>query len=191
MTYPERVWIGPHYEPLRVLVLGESWYGDYPEHLVTDAGYIAAYLANTQVDRMYTKIANATGLGKKTFWESVAFTNFVQRVGATLESRPTPELYVKAQDRLRRLLSEHMPKGVWILGTEQGTYSEPVVRAAGIACAVSPHPTRRGVTNIWLGQGWHALMAALQKSQPLARTDAQPVVAPDVRQPATPAATRG
>lgn len=161
MTYPERVWIGPHYECLRVFVLGESWYGDYEGDLVTDAGYITAYLANKQTDRMYTKMANASGLGKKKFWESIAFTNFVQRVGATLDSRPTHQQYLDAQDRLRRLLSEHRPKGVWILGTEQGAYSEPVVRAAGIPCQVSPHPTRRGVTNAWLGEGWHALIGAL------------------------------
>lgn len=181
MNYPERVWIGPHYDTLRVFVLGESWYGDYEGDLVTDAGYIAAYLANKQVDRMYNKMANAAGLGKKKFWESVTFTNFVQRVGDTLDCRPTSQQYVDAQGRLRRLLSEHVPNGVWILGIEQGAYSGPVVRTAGIACAVSPHPTRRGVTNAWLGEGWHALMATLHinSSPEHARTDAQPVVAPD------------
>lgn len=166
MSYPERVWIGPHYETSRVLVLGESWYGDYEGDLATDAGYIAAYLENKQIDRMYTKMANAAGLGKRKFWESIAFTNYVQRVGATLDCRPTPQQYLEAQDRLRRLLSEHTPMGVWILGTEQGAYSEPVVRAVGIACSVSPHPTRRGVTNAWLGEGWQALMATLQGHQP-------------------------
>ncbi len=167
MSCPERVWVGPHYEPLRVLVLGESWYGDYEGDLVTDAGYIAAYLANTQIDRMYTKVANASRLGKRKFWESVAFTNYVQRVGATLDSRPTTQQYLDAQDRLRRLLTELTPKGVWILGTEQGAYSEPMVRAAGIACEVSPHPTRRGVTNAWLGEGWHALTGTLQRQRAL------------------------
>ena len=161
MTYPERVWIGPHFDHHRILVLGESWYGDYEGDLVTDAGYITAYLANDQIDRMYTKMANATGLGKERFWKSVAFTNFVQRVGATLDCRPNPQHYREAQDRLRRLLTELKPNGVWVLGTEQGAYSEPVVLAAGIACAVSPHPTRRGVTNAWLGEGWHALVGAL------------------------------
>jgi len=146
MSHPERVWIGPQYDALRVLVLGESWYGDYEGDLVTDAGYIAAYLTGTQVDRMYTKMANATGLGKK-FWELVAFTNFVQRVGDTLDSRPTTQHYLDARDRLRLLLSELSPKGVWILGTEQGAYSAPVVRATGVACEVSPHPTRIGVTS--------------------------------------------
>jgi hypothetical protein len=182
MSYPERVWIGPHYESLRIFVLGESWYGDYRGNLATDAGYIAAYLADKQIDRMYTKMANATGLGKRKFWESVAFTNFVQRVGATLDCRPTPQHFLDAQDRLRRLLSKHRPKGVWILGTEQGAYSEPVVRAAGVACAISPHPTRHGVTNAWLGEGWHDLMTKLQghSSQPHARPYAQPLGASGV-----------
>ena len=30
MSYPERVWVGPAYFKLRVLVLGESLYGDFP-----------------------------------------------------------------------------------------------------------------------------------------------------------------
>jgi hypothetical protein len=191
MSFPERIWIGPHYESLRVFVLGESWYGDYEGDLVTDAGYVAAYLANKQVDRMYTKMANAAGLGKKKFWESIAFTNFVQRVGPTRDCRPTSQQYLGAKDRLRRLLSELAPKGVWILGTEQGAYSEPVVLAAGIPCKVSPHPTRRGVTNAELGQGWRELMAMLQGHPPHARTDAQPVVAPDGLQRASPASGRG
>ena len=164
MSYPERIWVGQGYESLRVLVLGESWYGDYEGDLVTDAGYIAAYLSNKQTDRMYTKIANATGLGKMKFWESVAFTNFVQRVGATVDCRPTSQQYINSQDRLRRLLSELAPEGVWILGTEQGAYSEPVVRGAGIACAVSPHPTRREVTSAWLGEGWRNLIEVLHGS---------------------------
>jgi len=172
MSHPERVWIGPQYDALRVLVLGESWYGDYEGDLVTDAGYIAAYLTGTQVDRMYTKMANATGLGKKKFWESVAFTNFVQRVGDTLDSRPTTQHYLDARDRLRLLLSELSPKGVWILGTEQGAYSAPVVRATGVACEVSPHPTRIGVTSAWLGQGWHALIATLHSQGPSSSADA-------------------
>ncbi|HRH14198.1 MAG TPA: hypothetical protein PK225_07575 [Azonexus sp.] len=192
MSYPERIWVGQNYESLRVLVLGESWYGDYEGDLVTDAGYIAAYLANKQPDRMYTKMANATGLGKKKFWDSVAFTNFVQRVGATLDCRPTSQQYLDAQDRLRRLLSELVPKGVWILGTEQGAYSEPVVRAAGIACTVSPHPTRRGVTNAWLGEGWCKLMATLQADpRSHACTDAQPGDAADRQQPASPPVAGG
>lgn len=163
MSYSERVWRGPHYDPRRVLVLGESWYGDYEGDLVTDAGYIAAYLGDKQTDRMYTKVANASGMGKKKFWQAVAFTNYVQRVGATLDCRPTDQLYLEARDRLKRLLAELKPKGVWILGTEQGEYSEPVVRAAGMACEVSPHPSRRGVTNVWLGEGWHALIGTLER----------------------------
>jgi|JI9StandDraft_2_1071091.scaffolds.fasta_scaffold35131_2 hypothetical protein len=160
--YPDRVWIGPYFETFRVLVLGESWYGDFQGDLVTDAGYIEAYLANIQVDRLYTKMANASGLGKQNFWKSVAFTNFVQRVGPTLDFRPTPHQYIDAQDRLCQLLSTLRPKGVWILGTEQGRYSEPIVREAGIACEVSPHPARRGVTKALLSEGWRTLNAAVQ-----------------------------
>lgn len=157
----ERIWIGPDYGTLRVLVLGESWYGDYDGDLATDAGYIAAYLDSKQVDRMYSKIANATGLGKQKFWRAVAFTNFVQRIGATPDCRPTRRHYQDARERLQLLLRELKPWGVWILGIEQSTYSAPVVSGAGIQCEVSPHPTSVGLPSARLAEGWNDLVARL------------------------------
>ena len=88
MTCEERIWIEPSFPEVGILVLGESWYGDYAGDLATDAEYIAAYLAGQQIDRMYTKMANASGLGKQTFWHSVSFTNLVHRIGATPDCRP-------------------------------------------------------------------------------------------------------
>jgi hypothetical protein len=163
----ERIWVGSRYSTSLILVLGESWYGDFEGDLVTDEGYISAYLAGRQTDRMYTRMANAAGLERAEFWHSVAFTNFVQRVGDTRNCRPTRAQYVEAQLRLSNLLMKHRPKGVWILGKEQSAYSEPVVRAAGIPCAVSPHPTSRGLSNEKLGEGWKRLMAAIRRTDNL------------------------
>ena len=47
MTYAERIWTGATFPDVGILVLGESWYGDYDGDLVTDAGYIAAYFSST------------------------------------------------------------------------------------------------------------------------------------------------
>jgi hypothetical protein len=163
----ERIWVGPRYSTSRILVLGESWYGEYEGDLVTDDGYISAYLAGKQTDRMYTRMANAAGLEKGEFWHAVAFTNFVQRVGDTRRCRPTRAQYVEAQPRLSNILLKYQPKGVWILGKEQSVYSQPVVRAAGISCAVSPHPTSRGVSNEQLGEGWRQLIASIPRSDNL------------------------
>lgn len=60
-AYPEKVWIGPNFQSLGIFVLGESWYGDFTKELVTDDGYIRAYLDGRVVDSLYTRIANGVG----------------------------------------------------------------------------------------------------------------------------------
>ena len=162
MSHAEKVWIGAGYSELRILVLGESWYGDFPDDLVTDDGYIRAYLDGRVTDAMYTRIANACKMSRSDFWNGVMFTNFVQRVGATRESRPSSEHYKDARVRLSRLLEEHTPRGVWILGLGQSEYSAPVVERAGIAYQVSAHPTSYGLKNATLGASWLALLAKSQ-----------------------------
>jgi hypothetical protein len=162
VTYPERIWIGSGYSSQRILVLGESWYGDFPGDLVTDDGYIRAYLEGRVSDAMYTRMANACELERRKFWEGILFTNFVQRVGATRDVRPTPEHYRSACARLACLLEEHTPRGVWILGLGQGAHSAPVVERAGIPYEVSAHPTSYGLKNATLGASWKALLAKAQ-----------------------------
>lgn len=65
MTYPEKIWQGRGFVQQRIFVLAESWYGDYSDELVTDDGYILAYLAGRVVDAMYTRIANACQLSRQ------------------------------------------------------------------------------------------------------------------------------
>lgn len=166
-TYLDKLWIGPAYSKQRILVLGESWYGDPPDGLVTDEAYIHAYLEGRVVDAMYSRIANACEVDRTEFWNSIVFTNFVQRVGATRNHRPTAEQYKSACERLARILEEQEPLGVWILGVQQGKYSAPVVERTGIAYEVSAHPTsRRGLTNAALGLSWRALIARSQSRGP-------------------------
>lgn len=157
-AYPERIWIGSRYADRKILVLGESWYGDYVGDLVTDDGYVRAYLDGRQADAMYTRMANASGLGKQAFWQGIAFTNFVQRVGDTRDCRPTPAEYRQARERLDRLLQTLSPCGVWILGIGQSEYSAPIIREAGIDLEVSAHPTSYGLSNAVLGASWRALV---------------------------------
>lgn len=155
----EKIWIGPNYPDRRIFVLGESWYGEFPGDLVTDDGYIRAYLdEKIPSDRMYSRIARACEMDKRQFWEGVMFTNFVQCVGETRQSRPTTEQYKAAEARLERLLEEQAPAGVWIIGIEQSKYSAPVVERAGIPYEVSPHTASFGLTNAKLGEGWKMLI---------------------------------
>ena len=164
MCHPEKIWIGSNYQTRRIFVLGESWYGDFSNELVTDDGYIRAYLDGRVKDAMYTRIANACQLQKAEYWQSVMFTNFVQRVGGTRKSRPTADHYVAACSRLADILEQHKPSGVWILGIGQGEYSSPVVRRAGIPNEVSAHPTSYGLKNSTLGSSWNALVEKINSS---------------------------
>jgi len=125
-----RIWRGRNYPESRIFILGESWYGEYLGDLNYDDGYIAAYVEGRQVDRMYSKMANAVGMSKATFWHSVAFTNFVQCVGPTRQSRPTPAMYSAAAPRLKAILSDISPAAVWVLGIEQSALSIPIIQAA-------------------------------------------------------------
>lgn len=157
----ERVWIGNRYPATRVFVLGESWYGTYEGDLVTDAGWIQAYLEGRVTDRMYSKIANSCGMSRESYWHDVAYTNFVQCVGDVPSSRPSHEQYLNSQHRLRNLLTTLAPRAVWILGEDQARYSRPVVDELKFICEVSWHPTRVGVTNERLGASWRTLQSRI------------------------------
>src|SRR6185503_16770241 len=98
-------------------------------NLVTDQGWISAYLRGEKIDRMYTRMANACGMTPHEFWEGILFTNFVLRVGDVRSDRPTREMYLSAGPRLRSILAEHCPKAAWVLGIEQSRFSGPILEA--------------------------------------------------------------
>ncbi len=159
----DTIWVGPNYPASRIFVLGESWYGDYADN--TDRGYIALYLANKQADGMYTKMANACRPDvqeterKAAYWNSIMFTNFVQRVGDKRTDRPTKQHYVEARARLLAILQTHKPKAVWVLGKEQAEHSTQVIQSAGIPFVVTAHPTSYGLSNQALGDSWRQLLS--------------------------------
>lgn len=158
------IWVGSEFDNHRIFVLGESWYGDYSDELATDRGYISAYLDGRVIDALYTRISNGVGLDRRTYWNRVMFTNFVQRVGATRADRPTKEHYEAAVPRLQRLLRWRTPRGVWILGVEQSEYSAPVVRDAGLPYEVVVHPASFGVSGARLNGSWTTLLAKLREA---------------------------
>lgn len=155
------IWVGHEYQAKRILVLGESWYGSFPDQLATDSGYIAAYLAGRVTDRMYSKMANACGPSRNEFWQSIAFTNFVQCIGEEAGSRPTDQAYKDAKPRLADLLKLHQPQVVWVLGEEQAKYSSPVIESMDIPVEVAWHPMRIGCTSSMLNRSWGKLLSKL------------------------------
>lgn len=156
------IWTGANYDKLRILVLGESWYGDYIDN--SDAGYIRMYLDGALTDSMYSRMANACGLSRNDFWNGIAFTNFVQRIGDTRSCRPTTDDYQQAKARLVALLQHQKPKGVWILGIEQSKYSASVIEEMGISYEITAHPTSYGLSNAKLGASWHNLVSKTQNT---------------------------
>lgn len=149
--------------PRRVLVLGESWYGEIED--LSD--YIRRWAARSIGDRTYSRIYNS-GAAKHTskskpadllqFWNQIAFYNFVPgSVGPTNGSKANKTHFKAAAAFLPPVLDELQPHGVWILGVGQAEYSRPVIEAAGIAHEMAPHPTSRGLRSIVLQDSWRAL----------------------------------
>lgn len=159
----DKPWIGKRFENTRILVLGESWYGDWGSDYNSDSSYVAGYLAGEIRDSMYSKMANACGADRQTYWNSILFTNFVIWAGDKRTDRPTRFMYEAAVPRLERLLQDYKPRGVWILGKEQSEFSAPVVHKAGIAFEVSFHPTSYGLRNKVLGESWHRLTSKITR----------------------------
>ncbi len=162
----ERIWVGERYEEHRIFVLGESWYGtadEFPGDLITDAGWIAAYLRAEVKDALYARIANAVEKPREVFSQTVAFTNFVRSsVGRSREQKASGVHFKEAVPRLRRLLDELKPRGVFLTGTGQAEYSGPVIGDARIPWVATRHPTgSRGVSHAEVRAGWDGLMAKL------------------------------
>ena len=167
----DSIWIGANYHQKRVLVLGESWYGNYLDN--SDRGFVSNYLSGAEKDSMYTRMANACMpniLSRedrlKTYWNSIAFTNFVGRVGDERQDRPTSEDYRNSQARLEKILLKYEIRLVWILGIEQAQFSKPIIKSAGLRYEVTAHPTSYGLTNAKLGASWSKLLASQDPSQP-------------------------
>lgn len=157
----EQIWIGKHYQETGILVLGESWQGGFADVFATDSKYIAEYLAGFLFSRMCSKLANTCGMMRKEFWHQIAFTNFVQSARMPPSGRPSAQHFIGAKHRLEALLREIQPRGVWILGEEQGRYSAPIVKSAGIVHEITWHPMEPGATSVMLGASWNRLQIKL------------------------------
>jgi len=156
-----RVWKGDQYEPNRILVLAQSWYGTYEGDLRFDDGYIAAWLRGQVKDGMYTRMTNAIGPDRHTFWHNIAFTNYVQCVGPTRGRRPTREMLDAGARRLRAIIAEMKPQVVWLLGRGQAVHSAPVVAEAGLPSVTTRLPTFASGNE--MREGWRTVLERLRQ----------------------------
>jgi hypothetical protein len=161
------LWLGDSYHlpANRLLVLGESWWGDV-EPL---SDFVPKWAAGRVRDHTFSRLFNAcSGLHTETataeqrlaWWHTIAFYNFVTgSVGDLRGDRPTRAHFDAAAAPFTALMAEIRPRGVWILGKEQAQHSAPLVAAAAIPFEIAPHPTSYGLRSETLRESWTALNA--------------------------------
>lgn len=127
-------WIGQRYENrelfgLRVLLLGESHYGESGEENYNFTIDVVKHWGQERRHSFFTITAKFV-LGKgarewisdeerKHFWEKVAFYNYVQElVGNDSRIRPTEEMWESAKTSFLALCEELKPELVIVLGKE-------------------------------------------------------------------------
>jgi len=158
------LWIGDNYSRLRILVLGESWYGQ----LEPLSDYLNRWSAKELNDTTFSRIYKAcTGENasrssieqRKTYWNGVAFYNFiVDSVGPSRCDRPNTTHFSAAQEPFRKILSISNPLGVWVLGKGQSKYSIPIIESCNITFEAVAHPTSYGLKTEKLRSSWLSLI---------------------------------
>lgn len=160
------IWVGKNYQTSKnkILVLGESWYGQE----VSIAEYISKWAAREIKDTTFSRIFNA-GSGSHTskateselldFWHTIVFYNYVVgTVGETRSHRPTKMQYEFSESSLNLILKQFAPDGVWVLGKEQSHYSVPVIESLCLPYEVVAHPTSFGLKAKVLQNSWRTIL---------------------------------
>lgn len=167
-------WIGANYwseglAGVRVLILGESHYGDADTERSSFTTEIVREWGQEKRLRFFTmiqKLLLGHGPGwisdeaRAEFWEQVAFYNFVQAfVGTEPRTRPTREMWDAARMPFLATLAELQPQVLVVLGLELAT-NLPQVPPSIFVCKV-PHPSSNGFSY----QQWHPdVLSALQSA---------------------------
>ncbi len=159
------VWIGEGYERAakRILVLGESWYGEV-EPL---CAFVPRWATGELRDAMLSRLFNAaSGLHTErasieqrlAWWNGIAFYNFVPgSVGASRSDRPSDAAFRAARAPLGLVLERLRPDGVWIIGKGQAAYSAGVVEEFGAVHEVTAHTASYGLSSAELAGSWAKL----------------------------------
>lgn len=152
-------WIGASYQTgsthnCRILILGESHYGDPAAERLNFTNYIIERYAITERRRFFSVVQRLvsldTGRGrysvacKRAFWNSVAFCNYVQAiVGLKARNRPTPAMWNTGAKVLLQVIEEVQPEVIVVLGKELRKHIPAL--PAGIEVAYIKHPSGRGM----------------------------------------------
>lgn len=151
-------WVGKKYwleglSGVRVLLLGESHYGDAGTESPTFTAEIVKEWAQSKRSRFFTVVQKLVlGLGasdwvsdeqRSEFWERVAFYNFVQAFsGGEPRVRPSAQMWSAAAKPFLATVEELKPQVLVVLGYElQGHL--PIIPPGIRVCEVQ-HPSSRG-----------------------------------------------
>lgn len=179
-------WEGSKYrsgglEGVRVLILGESHYGDVGTEsaactieTVKDLGQERRNRFFTVTQKLVSGINPEEWVPDKTrveFWESVAFYNYVQSFpGDKSRMRPTQEMWANAATPLLKTLQELRPQVMVVLGLELQSHLPEI--PSGIRVCNVPHPSSRGFQyERWQPVVKTAISAARNDTQPDAPAD--------------------
>ena len=130
-------WIGSKYFTnnrfgLRVLVLGESHYGDPADYRPEFTTEIVRLLAQENRHAFFTKVSSVL-LGLESgklddytrgeIWEHIAFYNYIQDyVGTQARISPTSELWTAAQQPFLYMITKLSPQVILVLGKALGSH---------------------------------------------------------------------
>lgn len=161
-------WVGPRYASdglggVRLLLLGESHYGGEGDSHPEFTRAVIRDWALPGRDRYFGRVARLvlglapgaplTDVARQSFWESIAFYNYVPGlVGATPRVRPSAEQWSAGIAPLRNVLADLRPQSMLVLGRELWDH----------VVGLEPHATDPALRQMPLPNGGSALAAAVR-----------------------------
>jgi len=156
-------WIGDKYFDsdyfgVRVLVLGESHYGEKQEMRPTITTEVVRWLAQRERHSFFTKVSKVLlGAGKETWldnktrsdiWEHIAFYNYIQGfVGNDSRIRPTYDLWNLSREPFLEVVTKLSPAVILVLGKELGRNIPDLPKSIQVCCI--QHPSTGFVYSKW------------------------------------------
>lgn len=110
---------------VRLLVLGESHYGDiedlspdYTQHVVTELAFRPGSPFFTKTTKLLRGLTDEPSIQERQdTWQSIAFYNYIQEfVGNTSRIRPTPAMWQRSAAALKEVFEELRPDVILVLG---------------------------------------------------------------------------
>lgn len=149
-------WIGQRYQAessfgVRILILGESHYDSaenlratYTIDVIRDIGQARRFRFFTLVQKLLTGEEGwVPDSARASFWEEVAFCNFVQCFpGRTARIRPTTEMWAAGRESLIQTVEQLAPQLIIVLGKELRGHI-PTLPPTVHVCYI-PHPSGGG-----------------------------------------------